>query len=73
MEIARVDLLSIAKMVRKKLEITSTKGYNQKEHNSQIQQKRDEIEKNLIFALESKIVTSYEKLKDIIESLKINL
>ena len=65
--------IMIAKMLRKKLEITSTKGYNQKEHNSQIQQKRDEIEKNLIFALESKIVTSYEKIKDIIENLEINL
>jgi len=60
-------------MLRKKLEITSTKGYNEKEHNSQIQQKRDEIEKNLIFALESKIVTSYEKLKVIITNLEINL
>ena len=65
--------IMIAKMLRKKLEITSTKGYNQKEHNSQIQQKRDEIEKNLIFALESKIVTSYEKLKVIITNLEINL
>jgi len=63
--------IQIAKMLRQKLEITSTKGYNEIEHNSNIQKQRDRIEQNLIFALQSKFITSYEKLKDVIESIDI--
>jgi len=68
---SRGRFIHIATMLRKKLEITKTKGYNEKEHNSIIQQKRDEIEKHLIFALQTKLVTSYEKLKNIIENSEI--
>jgi hypothetical protein len=54
-----------------KLEITKTKGYNEIEHNSEIQKRRDEIEKNLIFSLQSKLVNSYEQLKNVVENLEI--
>jgi len=69
---SRGRFIHIATMLRKKLEITKTKGYNEKEHNSIIQQKRDEIEKFLIGALQTKLVTSYEKLKNIIEDFEID-
>ena len=62
---------AIAILLRKKLEITSTKGYNQKEHNAGIQQKRDEIEKFLIGTLQMKLVTSYEQLKTVAENFEI--
>jgi hypothetical protein len=53
------------------LEITNTKGYNKIEHNLEIQKKRDEIKKNLIFSLKSKLITFYEQLKNVIENLEI--
>ena len=62
---------AIAILLRKKLEITSTKGYNEKEHNAKIQQKRDEIEKFLIGILQMKFVTSYEQLKTAVENFEI--
>jgi len=68
---SRSQFMHIAKMLRVKLGITETKGYNEKEHHSEVQQKRDEIEKHLIFALQTKLVTSYEKLKNIIENSEI--
>ena len=58
-------------MLRKKLEITETKGYNEQEHHSEIQKKRDWIEKHLIFALKSQLITSYDQLKTVIEKLEI--
>jgi|GEM_PF-547583 len=60
--------IQMAKILRAKLEITETKGYNEKEHNSNIQQKRDEIEKFLIGVLQMKLVTSYEQLKTVAEN-----
>jgi len=63
----------VATMLRQKLEITSTKGYNEKEHHSKIQQKRDEIEKFLISSLQTKLIFSYEQLKTIIGNLEIEL
>jgi len=63
--------IQISKLLRKKLEITSTKGYNEEEHNSNIQKQRDDIEKNLIFSLESKLVTSYEQLKIVAEDINV--
>ena len=63
--------IQVAKLLRKKLEITNTKGYNEIEHNLEIQKRRDEIEKNLIFSLQSKLITSYEQLKNVIENLEI--
>ena len=56
--------IQVAKLLREKLEITNTKGYNEIEHNL-------EIQKSLIFSLQSKLITSYEQLKDIIENLEI--
>jgi hypothetical protein len=53
------------------LEITNTKGYNEIEHNLEIQKRRDEIKKNLIFSLKSKLITFYEQLKNVIENLEI--
>ena len=44
--------IQVAKLLRKKLEITNTKGYNEIEHNLEIQKRRDEIERNLIFSLQ---------------------
>ena len=63
--------IQVAKLLREKLEITNTKGYNEIEHNLEIQKRRDEIEKNLIFSLQSKLITSYEQLKNVIENLEI--
>ena len=63
--------IQIAKLLREKLEITNTKGYNEIEHNLEIQKRRDEIEKNLIFSLQSKLITSYKQLKNVIENLEI--
>ena len=63
--------IQVAKLLRKKLEITNTKGYNEIEHNLEIQKRRDEIKKNLIFSLKSKLITFYEQLKNVIENLEI--
>ena len=68
---SRSQFMHIAKMLRVKLEITETKGYNEKEHHSKVQQKRDEIERFLIMSLQSKTIISYKHLKTIVENLEV--
>jgi len=40
--------INVAKLIRKKLDILDTKGYNEKEHNAFIQEKRERIEDKLV-------------------------
>jgi hypothetical protein len=61
--------IKVATQIRKKLEILNTKGYNEKEHNSLIQEKRAEWLKSLTFAIEMGMIKDYENLKEIIEKL----
>ncbi len=63
--------ITIAKIIREKLEITDTKGYNEKEHHARIQERRDFIEKYLILLLKSKFVTTFEDLKKTVQNLDI--
>jgi hypothetical protein len=61
--------IKVATQIRKKLEILNTKGYNEKEHNSLIQEKRAEWLKSLTFAIEMGMIKDYENLKEIIKKL----
>jgi hypothetical protein len=63
--------IQIATQIRKKLEILGTKGYNEKEHNSLIQENRAEWLKSLTFAIEVGLIKSYDQLKDTLEKLKV--
>jgi hypothetical protein len=63
--------VAVAKMIRTKLEILDTKGYNEKEHNSLIQINRAEWLKNLSFVIENGFVNSYEELKKTFQKLKV--
>jgi hypothetical protein len=63
--------VAVAKMIRAKLEILDTKGYNEKKHNSLIQINRAEWLKNLSFVIENGFVNSYEELKETFQKLKV--
>ena len=63
--------VNIAKMIRKKLDIVSTKGYNEEEHDNHVQIKRDEIEKQLISFIEMGFVTTYPQLKIALSKITI--
>ena len=63
--------ITIAKIIREKLEITDTKGYNEKEHHAEIQEKRDFIEKYLIISLQTGLITSFEQLQEVAEKMEI--
>jgi hypothetical protein len=63
--------VAVAKMIRTKLEILDTKGYNEKEHNSLIQINRAEWLKNLSLFIENGFVNSYEELKKTFQKLKV--
>jgi hypothetical protein len=63
--------VAVAKMIRTKLEILDTKGYNEKEHNSLIQINRAEWLKNLSLFIENSFVNSYEELKRTFQKLKV--
>jgi hypothetical protein len=62
--------IQIAKQFREKLEIIDTKGYNEEEHNAFIQDTRAKWLNNLIFSIETELVTSYKQLTKILEKLK---
>ena len=64
--------INVAKLIRKKLDILDTKGYNEKEHNAFIQEKRERIEDKLVSFIELGLVTSYPQLKDVIKKIDIN-
>jgi hypothetical protein len=63
--------VAVAKMIRTKLEILDTKGYNEKEHNSLIQINRSKWLENLNFAIDTGLVNSYEELKKTFQKLKV--
>jgi hypothetical protein len=58
-------------MIRTKLEILDTKGYNEKEHDSLIQINRSKWLENLNFLIENGFVNSYEELKKTFQKLKV--
>ena len=61
--------IQVALLMRKKLEILDTKGYNEEEHNALIQKKRSEYLSNLTSMVKVGLVTSYPQLKNVIEKL----
>jgi hypothetical protein len=63
--------VSVAKMIRAKLEILDTKGYNEKEHNSLVQINRAKWLENLSFVIENGFINSYEELKETFQKLKV--
>ncbi|MBE8232442.1 MAG: DNA-binding protein [Endozoicomonadaceae bacterium] len=61
--------IQVAILVRQKLEIIDTKGYNEEEHNAFIQEKRSEYLSNLTSMIKVGLVTSYPQLKEVIKKL----
>jgi hypothetical protein len=61
--------IHIALQIRKKLEILKSRGYNEKEHHSLIQETRAEWLKSLSFAINIGLIKSYEELKNAIEKI----
>jgi hypothetical protein len=64
--------IQIARKLRKKLGIEDTKGYNEKEHNAEIQRKRDELEKHLILIIKSGLINSCDELCGLVEKIDIS-
>lgn len=63
--------IQVATQIRKKLAILDTKGYNEKEHNSLIQENRAEWLKSLTFAVKVGLIKSYDQLKDTLDKLEV--
>jgi len=61
--------INVAKMIREKLAIIDTKGYNEDEHDKIIQEKREEYINKLVTTIELGFVTSYPQLKETIKKL----
>jgi len=61
--------INVAKMIREKLAILDTKGYNEDEHDKIVQEKREEYISTLIKLIEMGFVTSYPQLKETIKKL----
>ena len=55
--------INVAKIIREKIEIESTQGYNGKEHDIDVQKRRTQIEDRLVALIEMGYVTSYKELK----------
>jgi hypothetical protein len=53
---------TVSLLIREKLEILSTRGYNKKEHNSQIQEYREKIQDYLINLIKMDFVKNYDEL-----------
>jgi len=53
---------TVSLLIREKLEILSTRGYNEKEHNSQIQEYREKIQDYLINLIKMDFVKNYDEL-----------
>ncbi len=66
----RFIYIEVAKQFREQLELIDTKGYNAKEHNAIIQEKRAKWEDRLIYSIEVGLITSFEQLKNIFGKLK---
>ncbi len=63
--------IQVATQIRKKLEILDSRGYNEKEHNSLIQENRAEWLKSLSFAVKVGFIKSYEDLKNTLDKLDV--
>ncbi len=61
--------IQVSLLIRKKLEILDTKGYNRERHNAIIQKKRSEYLSNLTSMVKVGLITSYPQLKEVIEKL----
>jgi len=61
--------INVAKMIREKLSIIDTKGYNEDEHDKVIQEKREEYINKLVSFIEIGFITSYPQLKETIKKL----
>ena len=61
--------INVAKMIREKLSIIDTKGYNEDEHDKIIQEKREEYIDKLVSFIEMGFITSYPQLKETIKKL----
>jgi len=61
--------INVAKMIREKLSIIDTKGYNEDEHDRIVQEKREEYINKLVTTIELGLVTSYPQLKEVIKKL----
>ncbi len=62
--------INTALLIRKKLDILDTRGYNEKAHDSFIQRKRTKWQEQLISAIELGFITSVEQLHETILKLK---
>jgi len=61
--------IQIALILRNKLEIFETKGYNEEEHNALIQKKRSEYLQSLTDMIKVGFIRNYNQLKDILRKL----
>jgi hypothetical protein len=61
--------IQISKIIRHKLDILDTQGYNEEEHNALIQKKRTEYLKSLTDMVNVGLITNYPQLKDILNRL----
>jgi hypothetical protein len=58
--------IQVSKIIRDKLDILDTRGYNEEEHNALVQKKRTEYLSNLTSMVKVGLVTNYPKLKDVL-------
>ncbi len=65
------NYVSMATKVRTKLKILDTKGYNQKEHDSFVQENRAEWLKTLSFAISIGWIKTFEELTNSLEKLEV--
>ncbi|EJF05835.1 KilA-N domain-containing protein, partial [Thiovulum sp. ES] len=63
--------VSMSKRIRQKLSILSTKGYNEKEHDSLVQENRAEWLKTLGFAINVGWIKSFDELKNAFDKLEL--
>ena len=61
--------INVAKMIREKLSIIDSRGYNEDEHDKLIQEKREEYINKLISFIEVGFIISYPQLKETIKKL----
>ena len=64
--------IQVAKLIRDKLNILSTHGYNEREHNIKVQELRAKIEDFSVKMIEMKMVNSYDELKTFIINFPID-
>jgi len=63
--------INIAKLIRDKLNILESRGYNQEEHNAKVQELRDKIEDTAVNLIKMKMISSYPQLKTFIINFPI--